>query len=114
MIFEASDAVEDLLFSGPGTFCGGLGAHDFTGNWTVTTCISVTVIINGCDVLVTVTVFCRQEVHMVGVYADGIIVVVGRKILLDLQELVGSVTVIVVEKAFVRGVVVYIEGVGGT
>ena len=39
---------------------------------------------------------------MVGVYANGIIVVVGRKILLDLRELctvvdaVGSVTVIVV------------------
>ena len=45
---------------------------------------------------------------MVGVYADGIIVVVGRKILLDLQELrtivdvVGSVTVIVVVEAFVE------------
>ena len=57
---------------------------------------------------------------MVCVYANGIIVVVGSEILLDLQELrtivdiVGSVTVIVVVEAFVSGVVVYIEGVGGT
>ena len=57
---------------------------------------------------------------MVGLHANGIIVVVGREILLDLQELctivdiIGSVTVIVVVEAFVRGVAVYIEGVGGT
>ena len=48
MIFETSDAVEDLLFSGPGTFCGSLDAHDdFTGNWTVTVFVTITSLSKG-------------------------------------------------------------------
>ena len=48
MIFETSDAVEDLLFSGPGTFCGSLGVHDdFTGDWTVTIFVTITSLSEG-------------------------------------------------------------------